>query len=66
MRILDAQIDVAPRGADRETGDRHAFDERERIAFHEHAIGERAGIAFVRIAGDVLLRGRAVRARSAT
>src|SRR5690606_7704051 len=30
------------------------------IAFHDHAIGEGAGIAFVRIADDVLLRaGRA-------
>jgi hypothetical protein len=33
------------------------FDQAERIAFHQHAIGERPGIAFVGVAGDVLLTG---------
>ena len=57
MRILRAQIDVALRRAHRDAGDRHALDERERIAFHEHAIGERAGVAFVGIADHVFLVG---------
>jgi hypothetical protein len=45
------------RGADGQTGDRHALDQHEGIVFHHHAIGEGAGIAFVGIADDVLLGG---------
>ena len=57
MRIFDTQIDEAASRADRDTGDRHALDQREGIAFHEHAIGERARVALVRIARDVFLAG---------
>ncbi len=41
-------------------GDRHAFDQDQGIALHHHAVGEGAGVAFVRIADDVLLAGRRV------
>ena len=37
-------------------GDRHALDQGEGIAFHDHAVGERAGVALVGIADDVFLR----------
>ena len=66
MRILAAQIDVAARRADRETGNRHALDQAERIAFHQHAIGKCAGVAFIGIADDVLLRTLGARAPSST
>ena len=56
VRVLPAQIDVAPRGAGREPRDRHALDQHEGIALHQHAIGERARIALIGIADDVFLR----------
>ena len=40
----------------REGGDGHAFDEREGIAFHDHAVGEGPAVALVGIADDVFLR----------
>jgi hypothetical protein len=54
--ILRAQIHEAARRADRKARDRHAFDEDERIALHDHPIRERPGVAFVGIADDVFLR----------
>ena len=63
MRILGTQIDVALRGADCDARDRHALDQHERIAFHQHAVGERSRIAFVGIAGDVLLLRRLIEHR---
>jgi hypothetical protein len=56
VRIFDAQVDVAARRADREPCDGHALDQRQRVPFHQHAIGKRARIALVGIACDVLLR----------
>ena len=53
MRIFGAAIDITFARPDRDGGNRHAFDEHERIAFHHHAIGKRAAIAFVGIADDV-------------
>lgn len=44
--------------ARRDARDDHSFDQAVRIAFHHEAIGEGAGVAFVRIADDVFLRGR--------
>src|SRR5690606_39776519 len=32
---------------------RHTFDQDERIAFHDHAVGEGCGVALVRVADDV-------------
>src|SRR5690606_5865195 len=42
-------------------GDRHALDQRIRVTFHDHAVRERAAVAFVGIADDVLLRTRGLR-----
>ncbi len=58
MRVFGSQIDVAARGAYRDAGDHHTFDEQERIAFHHHAVGESAAVAFIGVAHDVFLRGR--------
>ena len=55
MRVFAAQVDVALRRADGDARDGHALDEAQRIALHEHAIGERARIALIRVADDVLL-----------
>ncbi len=52
--VFRARIYVAFRGTDGEAGDHHALDQYERIAFHQHPIGERAGVAFIRIADDEL------------
>ena len=57
MGVFDAKVDVAFGRPNGNCGDRHSLDENERIAFHEHAVRERAGIALVRVAGDVLLIG---------
>ena len=66
VRVFRARIDVALGRADREAGDRHALDQHERIAFHQHPIGERAGIALIRIADDELALALARRRRSST
>ena len=55
VRIFRADIDVALGGADRDAGDGHAFDQHEGIAFHDHAVGEGAAVAFVGVADDVFL-----------
>ncbi len=55
MRIFGAQIDVTLIGAGADRCDRHALDQHERIAFHDHAIGEGAGVALVGVADDILL-----------
>ena len=54
VRVLGPDVDVALAGSDRIGGDRHALDERERIAFHHHPVGERAAVAFVGVAADEL------------
>ena len=53
MRIFRADIDIAHGRADRDAGDRHALDQEERIALHQHAVGESAAVALIRIADDV-------------
>jgi hypothetical protein len=55
VRIFRADVDVALGGADRDAGDRHTLDHHERIAFHQHAVGEGAAVALVGVAADVLL-----------
>ena len=55
MRIFGSAIDIALRGTDCDGGDGHAFDENEGIAFHDHAVGVGAAVAFVRVAADVFL-----------
>ena len=63
--IFGADIDVAVGGADRDAGNGHALDQHEGIAFHDHAVGEGAGIAFVGVADDVFLLGPGVGRRCA-
>ena len=60
MRIFRADIDVALGRADGDAGDRHALDQHEGIAFHDHAVGEGAAVALVGVADDVFLRSPAV------
>ena len=55
-RVFRAGVDIALGSADREGGDDHAFDQGKRIAFHQHAVGEGAGIAFIGIADDEFAR----------
>jgi hypothetical protein len=57
MGIFGADVAIALGGADREAGNRHAFNEHEGIALHYHAVGEGAAVAFVGIADDVFLFG---------
>ena len=64
VRIFGADVDVALGRADRDAGDRHAFDQDERIAFHDHAVGEGAAVAFVGVADDVFLRAPRLRDRA--
>jgi hypothetical protein len=60
QRVFTADIDGSPVAAGRERGDRHRFDDSERILFHQHAILERAWLRFVRVADQVVrARGRA-------
>src|SRR5262249_27024122 len=47
MGIFRPAIDIALGRADADAANRHAFDQRERIALHDHAVGERAAVAFV-------------------
>ncbi|OIQ79167.1 hypothetical protein GALL_391050 [mine drainage metagenome] len=63
MRIFRTQIDVTLRRPDREAGNGHAFDQHERVAFHDHAVGKGARVAFVGIADDVLLLGAGIEHR---
>ena len=59
QRVLVAHVDVALRGADGEGPDDHALQHRVRVAFHDRAVHERAGVALVAVADHVLgLAGR--------
>ena len=61
VRVFGAQIDVTARGPHRDAGNRHALDEGERVALHQHAVGKRAAIALIGVADDVFARpGRVV------
>ena len=66
MRILGAHVDEALGGAHREAGDRHALDQQEGVALHQHAVGEGAAVALVGVADDVFLVGWPHRAPSST
>jgi hypothetical protein len=57
MRIFGAQIDIALGRADRDAGDRHALDQHEGVALHDHAVGEGAAVALVGVADDVFVAG---------
>ena len=55
MRIFGTDIYIALVCPDRETGNRHAFDQHEGVAFHHHTVGKGGAIAFVGIADDIFL-----------
>ena len=55
QRVLGAAVDVALVGADRVGADQHALDDRVRVALEHRAVHERAGVALVGVAEDVLL-----------
>ncbi len=59
--IFRAEVDVAAGGADGESGNGHALDQDEGIAFHDHAVGVGAAVAFVRVADDIFLVVRRVK-----
>ncbi len=61
VRIFRADVDVALGGADRDARDRHALDHDKRVAFHDHAVGESAAVAFVGITDDVFPLGAGLR-----
>ncbi len=58
QRVLAADVEVALLAPDRERLDRHRLDDRERVALHEHAILERAGLGLVGVADEVVRLGR--------
>jgi hypothetical protein len=60
QRILGADVDISLRRADRERGNRHAFDHRVGVAFDDAAVHEGAGIALVGVADDEFLTPRSV------
>ncbi|MNQ63858.1 hypothetical protein D3C85_782550 [compost metagenome] len=61
VRVFGAHVDVAVGRAHRQARDGHAFDQDVGVAFHQQAVGEGAGVAFVGVADDVF--GVARRAR---
>ena len=60
VRVLGADVDEALGGADGDAGDRHALDQHEGVALHQHPVGEGAAVALVGVADDVLLVAAAV------
>src|SRR5205085_6986923 len=60
-RILGAHVDVAALAAGRVRGDRHRLEECERVALHEHAVLERAGLGLVGVAHQEMRVGRLMR-----
>ena len=63
MRIFRADVDEALGGPGGDAGDRHAFDQHEGIAFHDHAVGEGGAVALVGVADDVFALGRRIEHR---
>src|SRR5580692_3405768 len=55
--IFRADIDVAFGGTHSDARNGHALDHHERIAFHDHAIGERAAVALIGVADNVFAVG---------
>ena len=53
-RVFRADIDETVLGADGIATDGHGFDDGAGVAFHDGTIHERAGVAFVSVANDVL------------
>ena len=55
---LAADIDVGDLRANRVAADQAPFEEQMRVPLHQHVILERAGLALVRVAAEVLRLGR--------
>ena len=55
---LAADVDVGDLCADGVAADRASLDDQMRVALHQHVILERARLALVGVAGDVLRLGR--------
>ena len=55
---LAADVDVGDLRADRPAADQAALEQQVRVALHQHVILERAGLALVGVAGDVLRQRR--------
>ncbi len=55
--IFRPHVDVADGGAQGDGGEGHALDHAIGVAFHETAVHERPGVAFVAVADDVFLIG---------
>jgi hypothetical protein len=53
VKELAADIDVGDLRADGPAPDQAPFEQQVRVALHQHVIFERAGLAFVGVAGDV-------------
>ena len=58
VQELAADVDVGDPGADGVAGDRAPFEQQVRIALHQHVVLERARLALVGVAADVLRLGR--------
>ena len=57
-RVLGAHVDVAVVGADGVAADDHALEHGVRVAVHHRRVHERAGVALVAVADDVLRLAR--------
>ena len=62
-RVLRAHVDEAALAAGRVRRDRHRLDERERVAFHQHPVLERARLRLVGVAHEVVRLRRLARNR---
>ena len=58
LRVLAAQVEVAVLAARRVRRDRHRLDDRERVAFQQHAVLERPRLRLVGVAHEVVRPGR--------
>ena len=63
---LAADVDVGDLRADGVAGDRAPFDQQVRVALHQQVILERARLALVGVAGDVLAASATSCRRTAT
>ena len=59
--VFAADVDIALPRSDRVGGNRHALDQLERIAFHQHPVGKGAAIAFVGVADHVFAGAGSIR-----
>ena len=66
QRVLGADVDVGLGGADGVGGDDHAFEQPVRVALEHRAVHERARVALVGVADQVLLLARRPAARTST